>query len=257
MDGEHFDSLVKRLTQTRLTRWEALRGVLASAVVGLTAATRTDATAAKKQTKQSKQSKQSKQGKQPKRGSAAGKQGGNKQGGPKGGTTKQGTAAGKNGGKKGGCRDNGQALPAGPPVLLRASVTRHVCAPRLGCQARTVAPVSRAASVARCNCFGQVCAAKPATCQVNGSSQTCSSTATGRCAGDGCCQPPANQCNTTGGQAGLCRAPNCSGKQCGPDGCGNGGTCGDCLPGQTCNPRDRPVPRAGDLLRGHLCQRVL
>ena len=32
MDGEHFDSLVKRLTQTRLTRWEALRGVLASAV---------------------------------------------------------------------------------------------------------------------------------------------------------------------------------------------------------------------------------
>ena len=32
MDGEHFDTLVKRLTQTRLTRWEALRGVLASAV---------------------------------------------------------------------------------------------------------------------------------------------------------------------------------------------------------------------------------
>ena len=44
MDGEHFDSLVKRLTQTRLSRSAAVRGVLASAVVGLTGATRTDAT---------------------------------------------------------------------------------------------------------------------------------------------------------------------------------------------------------------------
>jgi hypothetical protein len=84
-------------------------------------------------------------------------------------------------------------------------------------------------------CFNQVCAARPATCQVNGAAQTCAATATGCCAGDGCCQPPANQCNTTGGQAGLCCAPNCAGKQCGPDGCGNTGTCGSCPPCQTCD----------------------
>src|SRR4051794_12630261 len=49
MDGETFDILVKRLTQTRLTRWEALRGVLASVVVGLTgAASATDTTAKRK-----------------------------------------------------------------------------------------------------------------------------------------------------------------------------------------------------------------
>ena len=38
MDGATFDALVKRLTQTRLTRWEALRGVLATGLVGLTGA---------------------------------------------------------------------------------------------------------------------------------------------------------------------------------------------------------------------------
>jgi hypothetical protein len=47
MDDQHFDDLVKRLTQTRLSRFAAVRGVLASAVVGLTGATRADATAAK------------------------------------------------------------------------------------------------------------------------------------------------------------------------------------------------------------------
>ena len=35
MDGDTFDALVKRLTQTRLSRVEALRGMLASAAVGL------------------------------------------------------------------------------------------------------------------------------------------------------------------------------------------------------------------------------
>jgi hypothetical protein len=60
MDDQHFDDLVKRLTQTRLSRVAALRGVLASAVVGLTGATRADATAAKP------------------KGDAAGKQGGKK-----------------------------------------------------------------------------------------------------------------------------------------------------------------------------------
>ena len=51
------------------------------------------------------------------------------------------------------------------------------------------------------------------------------------CEGE-CCHDPATQCNP----AGLCCAPNCAGKQCGPDGCGAGGTCGaGCQPGQTCN----------------------
>ncbi|MDF3016493.1 MAG: hypothetical protein K0R44_1718, partial [Thermomicrobiales bacterium] len=111
MDGEHFDSLVKRLTQTRLTRWEALRVVLASAALGFTAASRTDDTAAKKQSKQSKQTKQSKQ---PKQGNTAGKQGGNKQGDPKGGETKQGNTGKQSHSEqrsqsRGGCRDTGQA----------------------------------------------------------------------------------------------------------------------------------------------------
>jgi hypothetical protein len=34
---------------------------------------------------------------------------------------------------------------------------------------------------------------------------------------------------------GLCCAPNCAGRQCGPDGCGRGGACGNCSPCQTCN----------------------
>jgi hypothetical protein len=47
-----------------------------------------------------------------------------------------------------------------------------------------------------------------------------------------CCQGTANQCNL----AGLCCAPNCAGRECGPDGCGRGGTCGPgCRPGQTCD----------------------
>jgi hypothetical protein len=44
-----------------------------------------------------------------------------------------------------------------------------------------------------------------------------------------CCQAPANQCNP----AGLCCAPNCANRECGPDGCGNDGTCG-CGAGGTC-----------------------
>ena len=98
MDGERFDSLVKRLTQTRLTRWEALRGVLASAVVGLTGAARAEETAAKKP------------GKQPKRGAAAG----------------------KHGGKKGGCRANGQACQKNSQCCS-GQCDNRVCIPRLGC----------------------------------------------------------------------------------------------------------------------------
>ena len=51
MEGETFDDLVKRLTQTRLSRVAAVRGVLASAVVGLTGATRAAETAARKRGK--------------------------------------------------------------------------------------------------------------------------------------------------------------------------------------------------------------
>ena len=51
MDGETFDDLVKRLTATRLTRWDALRGLLASAAVGLTGATLAAAVDARKKSK--------------------------------------------------------------------------------------------------------------------------------------------------------------------------------------------------------------
>ena len=227
MDGERFDSLVKRLTQTRLTRWEALRGVLASAALGFTAASLTDDTAAKKQ------------GKQPKRGSAAGKQGGNKQGGPKGGKTKQGNTGKQPHSKqrsqsRGGCRDNGQRCQQDHQCCSQQCDNR-LCAPRLGCTENGSA-CQQHSDCCTGNCFNQQCAATVSTC----GGQACHSGATGCCAGDagsggGCCQPPNNQCNTTGGQPGLCCAPNCNGRECGPDGCGNDGTCGSCAPGQTCS----------------------
>lgn len=77
------------------------------------------------------------------------------------------------------------------------------------------------------NCFNQVCADPPNQC----GDTNCPAGSTGCCAVDGCCPSPTNQCNA----GGLCCAPNCGGKQCGPDGCGNGGTCGACAPGQRCN----------------------
>ena len=49
MDADAFDIWVKRLSQARVTRWEALRGVLASAAVALTGTTLADETVAKKQ----------------------------------------------------------------------------------------------------------------------------------------------------------------------------------------------------------------
>jgi hypothetical protein len=76
-------------------------------------------------------------------------------------------------------------------------------------------------------CFGQVCAAPVTTC----GGVACPAGATGCCPNGGCCQSPANQCNG----AGLCCAPNCGGRECGTDGCGNSGTCGSCRNGQTCN----------------------
>src|SRR3954454_4927478 len=74
MDGEKFDDLVKRLTAARLTRLDALRGLIASTVVGLTGAT---LAAPETEAKQ--------------HGKAAGK---------KGGAKKHGKAVGKNGGAK-------------------------------------------------------------------------------------------------------------------------------------------------------------
>jgi Pentapeptide repeats (8 copies) len=46
--------------------------------------------------------------------------------------------------------------------------------------------------------------------------------ASGHCCEGACCLPGASECNPSG----LCCAPNCTGRECGPDGCGSGGTCG-------------------------------
>ena len=153
MDGEHFDSLVKRLTQTRLTRWEALRVVLASAALGFTAASRTDDTAAKKQSKQ------------PKRGNTAGKQGGNKQGGTEGAGTDQagqhaGQAAAQRAAKpvpwrlprhRSGCTKNSQCCSN--------QCDNRVCAPKLGCEPDGSA-CQQNSDCCGGNCFGQRCAAQ-------------------------------------------------------------------------------------------------
>ena len=82
------------------------------------------------------------------------------------------------------------------------------------------------------NCFGQLCAPRSPTCPLNRETETCSPAGTGCCAEDGCCQPPANQCN----DGGRCVVPpNCAGRECGDDGCGNDGNLRQLLPGQTCD----------------------
>jgi hypothetical protein len=58
----------------------------------------------------------------------------------------------------------------------------------------------------------------------------CGSEVSGHCCEGACCNPGATECNPEG----LCCAPNCAGRECGPDGCGNG-TCGSCPSGATCN----------------------
>jgi hypothetical protein len=135
----------------------------------------------------------------------------------------------RRGQSRGGCRDNGQRCQRHRECCSN-QCEGGVCAPGLGCQPDG-SVCQQNSDCCGGNCFGQRCAAKVTTC----SGQVCSPAGTGCCAGEGCCQPPANQCNTTGGQAGLCCAPNCNGRECGPDGCGNDGTCGSCLPGQTCS----------------------
>lgn len=86
------------------------------------------------------------------------------------------------------------------------------------------------------NCFDFSCAEKVHTCAgthclppakgCNGN--TCCN---GDIACDVCCDPGISQCN----RQGNCCAPNCAGRQCGPDGCGNGGTCGSCPSNFVCN----------------------
>ena len=91
------------------------------------------------------------------------------------------------------------------------------------------------------NCFGFACAERVTSCGQGSTATRCQPPAKG-CAGnqcchgslacgDTCCQGAANQCNP----ANACCVPNCAGRQCGDDGCGNGGTCGSCQPGQTCD----------------------
>lgn len=86
------------------------------------------------------------------------------------------------------------------------------------------------------NCFNFVCADTLQFCD----NSECQPLAVGCCAVEACCQPPANQCNF----GGNCCAPNCAGRQCGPDGCGNGGVCGSCGVGQLCNENGKCVCNA-------------
>jgi hypothetical protein len=54
------------------------------------------------------------------------------------------------------------------------------------------------------------------------------------CAGE-CCAANATACNPQG----LCCVPNCAGRTCGPDGCGNADGCGTCPAGQPCSDEGR------------------
>jgi hypothetical protein len=85
------------------------------------------------------------------------------------------------------------------------------------------------------NCFNFVCADMVTQCTAAGPVISCTppdAGGTGCCASDfDCCFGPENQCD----QFGVCCAPDCAGKQCGPDGCGRGGTCGTCSQCETCD----------------------
>jgi hypothetical protein len=93
------------------------------------------------------------------------------------------------------------------------------------------------------NCFNFICADRVTTCGAGDATRQCvppaKGCAGGKCCygaagcGDTCCELPANQCNPQN----ECCVPNCDGRQCGPDGCGTGGTCGSCSSGQTCDDR--------------------
>jgi hypothetical protein len=59
----------------------------------------------------------------------------------------------------------------------------------------------------------------------------CGTDTSGHCCEGACCLPGATECNPLG----LCCAPNCPGRECGEDGCGNPDGCGTCPSGQGCN----------------------
>lgn len=104
------------------------------------------------------------------------------------------------------------------------------------------------------NCFTFSCAEKVHSC----SGTRCVPPAKG-CAGnvccngsvacDVCCDPGITQCN----QQGNCCAANCAGRQCGPDGCGNGGTCGTCPTNSTCNQAGQCIPNCVPQCQGKQC----
>jgi hypothetical protein len=182
MDGEAFDALVKRLTQTRLSRLEAVRGVLATAVVGLPGVFLAADTAAKRKRKGAR--KKGGKGKKPSHDRHHKLQ--------------------RQGPTKVTLCHNGQTI-AVPPSAVSAHLGHG---DTLGaCGAPTPSPEACAGIVDGPDPTGQ-----------------CS-----HCCQGVCCQLPANQCNP----AGLCCAPNCANRECGPDGCGGSGTCG-CGVGGTC-----------------------
>jgi hypothetical protein len=75
------------------------------------------------------------------------------------------------------------------------------------------------------------CARGTACCRTGlGAPQPCAGCATHCCSGV-CCPANATQCNS----AGLCCVPNCAGRDCGDDGCGNPDGCGACRDGEDCD----------------------
>ncbi len=76
------------------------------------------------------------------------------------------------------------------------------------------------------NCGGDGCGG---TCGSCSGEQTCTN---GVCTGDGACNPPCQAGQTCNN--GVCEGctPDCTGANCGDDGCG--GSCGSCSAGQTC-----------------------
>jgi hypothetical protein len=59
----------------------------------------------------------------------------------------------------------------------------------------------------------------------------CGADSSRHCCEGECCLPGATECDPDG----LCCAPNCTGRECGPDGCGDGEGCGRCPPGAACD----------------------
>lgn len=124
MDGSRFDNLAQQLAQTRITRLDALRGLVASAVVGLTAVSiTTDETEAKKKSKARKAKKEKNGGSGNGNGGNGNENGnggsgsgnGNGNGGGNGGGTGNGNGNGGNGTGNGNGNENKFQLCHCPP----------------------------------------------------------------------------------------------------------------------------------------------